>query len=89
MNQEEAGLVGEHIEVRPGRVLHIWQHKNKDDERPVMLFVHGAGGRKEVPPQQSLHSEAPSMSTAWLNLCWAIFVSRLAHRRVSSNGRRR
>lgn len=49
-NEKEAVLVGEHVEVRPGRVLHIWQHKNEDDEqreRPVMLFVHGAGGRKE------------------------------------------
>jgi abhydrolase domain-containing protein 8 len=41
---------GEHVEVRPGRLLHVWR-LNGDasgaDRRPVMLFVHGAGGRKE------------------------------------------
>jgi hypothetical protein len=38
-----------------------------------MLFVHGAGGRKEVlysspPPHKSI--QAPSMA-ALLNLCWS------------------
>jgi hypothetical protein len=50
-NEEVMQEGGEHVEVRPGRLLHVWR-LNGDasgaDRRPVMLFVHGAGGRKEA-----------------------------------------
>jgi len=54
--ESNSSSVVECLEIRPGRPLHILQRrKDGESSRPTMLFLHGAGGRKEQWEAQVEH----------------------------------